>query len=517
MNLRAAFRYRNTNAQRLSPVPLTVDRLAWSAFGGPYQADLSGQAEFSALFDLFEFLRSPVTIYDQEQDPIWSGFVNQITVQLEQTEITVRLDQLYNRVKVKYSFISPDNKLAEPLETAWSNDLSSQSEYGIREFVILRDGIDDDFALSIRDTFLQIKAWPESVLSHRLSPGYPQVKIQCLGWFQTLDWQSYENTDQFYANHGPGPGTFTVGHQYVDEFFVTQTNARVGQRFGVSGIAHRIKYAYFLMRKEGSPNTITARIYTNSSDTPTSTLLGTSVALSHTAFPNRGFSWIRFTFDPPATFTPSTTMWIVLYPSAVSDVNYYVVRIDEAANYFRSDHSAKSYNGSTWSFLPNLTAPGTRPNLFFRVVGIQDTGTQLQDMATAGNQFFTRVEGITSGVETSPYRVNGYSCLKEIHNLMKLGTSNQRLILARVSHTRQLEFYEQPNPRTPTAWLASDGKFYDRRGTPIKPCSPPVGQFAHLAGTARLSPVWDAHRVPSTFIENVVFDPHKQQLKINSF
>jgi hypothetical protein len=184
---------------------------------------------------------------------------------------------------------------------------------------------------------------------------------------------------------------------------------------------------------------------------------------------------------------------------------------------YEDDMAAKLYNGSGWVTLPSITEPGSAPPLLFRFVGLEDTGAQLGAIATHGlaDQFFNRVTALTTGLQTCPYRDAGLSCLDEVERLMEMGTSNQRLVLAKVSADRHLEFYEQPAASLPTAVLIQNGLFMTDKGRRMPSYAPPVGQWAAYVGNAGIALPWDSVKAPTCFIAKAVLNLRTGHVKIN--
>jgi len=472
---------------------------SWSAFGGPRYAhfELSGDRLFASL----RLLRCPVTVYVSDTTPVWWGFVKEIIIYLGDVQFSISLDDLFNRVKVQYSFLSPDNHLADQSETAWTDDLSSQNEYGTKELIIHKSKIDDDAALKLRDTFLNLAAWPETKFSQALKKGDAHAVIKCAGWFETLDWKYYENFYNFYAHYGPGPGAFE---------FDGATNKRMPVQDFTANADGTLHYAYFQLRKIGSP---TRAVYATLRDYTTGTALATSTAVLGSTIGD-DFAWVKFTFPTPYTLTNGTRYLLGVRTDVVDASNYFSIKTDENQGFVPG--SALYWDGSTMAQIPSITQPGRWVDLIFRAVCLTDTGTQLLNIATAGNQFFSKIDTLAAGVQTSPYRANGYSCLRETQALMHLGTSNNRLILARVNHLRQLEFYEQPDPKTPTVFLDENNIFFDTYGMPLKPYFPPVGQFASFTGSADLLLPFDQVKTPPAFIGQVEYWPTTGGVKIHS-
>jgi len=310
--------------------------------------------------------------------------------------------------------------------------------------------------------------------------------------------------DGFYANYGPGPGSLKFGYP----------NFRLPSQKFTPGVDCDLKYAYFLIRKVAAPTSnIYARLYSDSGGSPNINLAASNTIAGSSLSPTN-YQWSRFTFSPAYTLSAGTPYWITLNGATVNSTNYYSIRIDENACFHQDGHYAMYYGGGIWNLVLNLTSPGTTPHLHFRVVCISDTGSQLFDMVTSGDQFFKGILSLETSLDTSPFRSGQNTCLEEITTLMELGTSNQRLILADVNPDLVLRFYEQPDPTIPTAFLDRSGHFFTREGKPLAACFPPVGQWASMIGTNRYVMPFDRARAPSCFIQSVKWYCDTNVLKI---
>ena len=486
----------------------TPERLSWTAFGGCDRAVLHALGASDDLLTLTALLRCPVMVRDLTAAPVWWGFVEKIEVQLDQVMVTVTMERLFNRVSVRYSHLSPDNRLAEETITPPADNLQSQAEYGVKETTISLDGIDDDRALSLRDTFLSQHAFPLSELSQAPDPQPPHARLFCSGWFNTLSWRTYDFPDGFYANYGPGPGVFAFGNASASNL--------IAQAFHVSSDG-LLQYAYFRLRKVGNPTrNLVARLYANASSSP-GTLLASSQPVPGGSLPPQSYAWFRFAFSTPYPLTAGSTYWIALSPSGLDPAHFFQVKVDENCNFNQDGRSAKFWNGAAWSFLPSITAPDTRPQLYFRVVCTSDTAAQLLSMSTAGGQFLNRITAPAAGRQTSPFRFSGRTCLEEALALLRLGTSNDRLLLATVTPDRDLHFFEQPDPAQADIYLDRHSHFYNNQGIKLLSYHPPVGHFARLSATNTISLPWDRHRLPACFIAGAEYLPASDQIIIHAF
>jgi hypothetical protein len=117
------------------------------------------------------------------------------------------------------------------------------------------------------------------------------------------------------------------------------------------------------------------------------------------------------------------------------------------------------------------------------VAATVDTAIQAENICKTG-QFFTAVNReITSGIETSQFRDGDGTGLDELSELLKMGTTANRRMLAATDPNRVLTIYEESpyNPGGNTTWLInSSGELYDPFGTPVRREACPVGVWARL-------------------------------------
>lgn len=495
MPLKMNFSSRDFSAPILSGLPVKPRALSWSAFGGPQHASLHVDASDDRLFSLAGMLRCPVMISDHLGSPVWWGFVNEIRIYLDGTYFEISLEEVFNKVSVRFSFLSPDGKLADQFETGFASDFASQKEFGVREINLFRENLDETFAEEWRDTFLNQHAWPRSALARRLDAGKPHADLRCSGWFSTLGWQTYQNNEGFYANYGPGPGTINFG----------RPNWRIPSQRFTPGVDCAVKYVYFLLRKKGTPTgDLSARIYLDSGGSPATSYLAVSEGVNASTLTATGYRWVRFEFSTPVQLSASTSYWCSCYSATSDAANNIFMRIDENASYHQENHFAKYSDAGVWKVMPNITSPGTHPHLMFRVVCLSDTGSQIQDISHSGNQFFPRIVGFPTGVDASPFRRDRASCLDEITKLMRSGTSKGHMVLAGVTPDRHLYFYEQPDP-VPTAIMDRHGKYYTLQGKPLPPYFPPVGQYVYLGESNHFALPFDRNRVPTCFVHRAEY------------
>lgn len=170
------------------------------ALSGYKDASLSLAGSQSALEDWFEDgLGWDITAYDEAQQVIWNGFVNQVDLALGGRQITRGpLIEIVNRCKVVYSTI--DTSVSPPVlgvraVTALANDAASQARYGILEEVYSTSGATSADANVIRDTYLAERKDPQTSETLTLGQGgKPSVTLSCLGYAAYLNRYTYANT-----------------------------------------------------------------------------------------------------------------------------------------------------------------------------------------------------------------------------------------------------------------------------------------------------------------------------------
>ncbi len=494
--LNITFQNRDFSTRPQYPSALSVHKLTWSAFGGCDQATITGAVPAERLPEFSSLLRCPVMISDPFGVPVWWGLVDRIDAVFEKANYRISLEDLYNKVAVFYSYLSPDNRVADRMLTAFGSDPQSIDEYGTREIMITRENISDDFALQLRDIFLELHARPNALLGVNAAYEDPHLELHCSGWFSTLGWRYYQNLEGYYANHGPGPGHFPFGDG---------TYSNVAQKF-LSGTDAAVHHAWFLLRKHGAPTSdIRARLYSTSGDFPNATL-ATSDAVVGSTLPQYNYQWVKFTFPSPYTLAAGTYYWIGLVPYSSNASNFYYTRHEGNMAYPQLGCFARVYT-TGWYHI--TSSPNVRHVLYFRVVCAKDSGQIIQDIATDSNQFFTHISGPSSGVIATPYRDNGLSALEEITALMKFGTSNFRSILAEVTPERRLRFYEQPPQFEPTAYLDRHGRYFTRTAQMLPAYRPPIGQWAVLSGLDHAVPYFEGKRAPAYFVDRAEFTPER--------
>jgi hypothetical protein len=143
-----------------------------------------------------------------------------------------------------------------------------------------------------------------------------------------------------------------------------------------------------------------------------------------------------------------------------------------------------------------------------------DNAAQVTAITTAKGQFFTSIDqDVTAGISTSEYRDGDATALYEIGELLKLGTSNSRRMLATVDKTRRLRIYEEPTSASPF-FLLKDGSLNNPFDVPIRKELCSVAIWAKLKDVIPLTVDVSKFIDPTLiFIEENEYDVQRDMLK----
>jgi hypothetical protein len=130
--------------------------------------------------------------YDDALQPMWEGFVNQVTIRQAGLELTRGpLVNVANRLFAIYSSIDTSTTPPTPgirKTTGVVNHLESQARYGIWPKVLSLAGVTDPNAEQLRDTHLAEYAKPETRSSFAPSGEEITLSVECLGFVHALSY-----------------------------------------------------------------------------------------------------------------------------------------------------------------------------------------------------------------------------------------------------------------------------------------------------------------------------------------
>jgi len=163
---------------------IVVERYAKSAIGLCKNAYLTIPSTADN-WELMKLLRCPIELYGDDGGLKWWGFVNRVTIPIGEVQrVGLSLDEMYNYVIARYASTA----------TAAASDTQSIAEYGQKEISIYVSNSDATQAAAARDLHLQEHQYPRP--EYDFSGGSQDVSIECKGWYDTLGWQYYSDSDQ---------------------------------------------------------------------------------------------------------------------------------------------------------------------------------------------------------------------------------------------------------------------------------------------------------------------------------
>lgn len=179
----------------LAPAQLNyqVERYSHAAIGGPKLAQINVTGDELAIWEIIDYLRSPVSIHSDLGDCVWWGYVAEVAVTIGALEISVTIDSMRNRVATAYQ----DEATKARATTSWVSDSDSVTEYGTREMLYAISETDLAAAEGARNAILSQLRYPIPGISVKGQTAGENVPVSgvllCRGWWDTLDWKYYSN------------------------------------------------------------------------------------------------------------------------------------------------------------------------------------------------------------------------------------------------------------------------------------------------------------------------------------
>jgi hypothetical protein len=456
------FQNRDFSSILSSPsVRYKVIRYSHSVMGGPKLAEIAVSGDELDLWELMEYARRPVKIISDQGDAVWWGFVAEIRIDIGLWSVGINIDSMANRVGVAYE---DDANAGQPMITDWAEATDSISEYGMREILITSSGSNETHATAARDKYLAEKKYPIPVISQR-EKGENIASLICRGWFDTLAWK-----------YAPIPTNLSYGYEIIGNQPCTIGEEKdmiiaIAQGIWFSGNCNLASISVYI-RKVGTPTDnlkvslcVNTDGITPGTELTSGTIPGSSLGTD--------YAWVNI---PVTTyeFIDYDSYFIKLSRSGSQEAyNYYEVLLDEDIQYPLGQFVVLV--GSTWS--------PEKYDMPFRLYSddIIDTSQQISNLVANYGQF---INGISvdnqSGLYTASARDGNANAYYEITELMKMGTSNYRRLLAKIDEYRKMILYEEPAVSSKPNLILRDGSIRDPYDTPIRKDTCPVGIWARF-------------------------------------
>ena len=178
---------------------------SWHKYGGPDSAEIEVTGSAVLLWQLLDWLSQDVQITG-DGSLLWWGAVTGVELQFGGTTIRVDLAEMYNKIKILYSYETPTGATVSG-ETDWSTDATSVARYGVRELIYSDGNLTPDGVDTVLAELLSQLAWPQALpgeIAATLTDGprqEPTGLLICEGAWRRLDAQYFQHLEgrQIYA------------------------------------------------------------------------------------------------------------------------------------------------------------------------------------------------------------------------------------------------------------------------------------------------------------------------------
>jgi hypothetical protein len=457
-----------------------VSAMRWSVRGWCESAEVQSTGDYRDVGSLLNLLRCPVEIWDEHGDCIWWGFTNSVSYSRGSMRITYSLENMFNSVKVIYSYIEPGvNEVGTRKDTAVTTDADSVAYYGTKELIRSVSGMTDAAAIAIRDNTLTRCKYPRGYATGD-GGGLPSagsvvtsagITIGLKGWWETMGWQ-YANVTKVGIKYSVSNTAQSLG--------AAAANTKLLQQFTVGTTAMYVVGATFRITKVGAPtDNVTYEIYAlDGSGNPTGSALATGATYAGTALSTSVATNARAAFTTPVTLTAGTQYGVVVARSgAVSGTNYYSLAGDSAVGY--TGGAARLWGGAAWG------ADIAAFDSYFRIEinPLIETSQQIKDLViTYGTLLdYSNTTIINaSGIYTHANKGGETTALAEIMEMQSFGYSDGGRMVVKVSRGRNVEIYKAST--TPVYKADSYNRIFNlQTGEPMRSYIPPIGTWVMLS------------------------------------
>jgi hypothetical protein len=204
------------------PFDVRVKRYSWDVYGGPRELEASiefpGGSNFSTLWALIQYLRSPVELFDWRGVPVWWGFLDKITINDGVRSFGIALDNMFNRVKATYELLVVGDATGLRADTTWYEDTISSDLYGVKEKVYSMTSYSIAAAEQDAQTRLEATKYPVAIAElAAVADRAITVELLFSGWWKIINWLYYSETDVTYSTIAEQLVTMAEMSEFVED------------------------------------------------------------------------------------------------------------------------------------------------------------------------------------------------------------------------------------------------------------------------------------------------------------
>ena len=137
-----------------------------------------------------------VVFYNEKSIAVWEGFISKVTVDTGAASAFNDVQPVANDIWVRYRDVITGNLT----RSAHATHTNSQNKYGQKDWVLSGGQLAGAVADQKAENYLNLNFWATPQLdSFEIGGagggGDISLQVQCLGWWHTLDWRVYNQTD----------------------------------------------------------------------------------------------------------------------------------------------------------------------------------------------------------------------------------------------------------------------------------------------------------------------------------
>jgi hypothetical protein len=411
-----------------------VQQLTWALPGGAQSALLNVEPHGALagevwLERLAERLGCPLRILDPLGRVFWGGWVEQLTWQSGNLEVSVTLAGMSNRAVCRYPLEQVTaGEWGRWAASEWQQNDASVRRYGRKESLITLPMADARLAeQTARAHITGSRSQPRWQTSHCADhhPGV-RMRITARGWWQRLDWICDQEPRGLLAHLGGGKTRQALGSG--SSTIKLAQSFRVEQGFSAGQLWLRAAAV-------GSPqDALRCCICADDNSRP-------GVILAESTLPawafSGGFRWLLWEPDAPCALAAATHYWLVLErEGALDGQHYFVLESDDGPGYAQGE--LRRWDAAEWQ----LQAEDLR----FCLPAVQQTSELI-----AGLPPIEFLQGVrvwqSSGVWHPQWRALEKTLRQTLESWLALGTQAGSQLSAVVDAQRIVQVFSLP--RTP--------------------------------------------------------------------
>jgi hypothetical protein len=323
-----------------------VKSMDWRLAGGAETALIQAAAprfdirQLQTFFD--SLIAAPLEIYDGQGRVVWRGWVEKIVCRSGRQKMTYSLEQVYNRLIVRYPQSGMESApFARWLTTGWLENADSLARFGPKEKLLSISQADSYLAEQVlHSSFSALHAYPSFNIDMQDEETQTSFEIAAAGIWRRLDWILDHETGGKIQHLAGGKSKYEIGSSF--------NTSKIAQSFRVNQPNFSLAHVWLRASLIGQPqDSLQVSVHSDSGGRP-GALLGQSLAPSSSL--DGAWAWTRWELGSALPLAEGSTFWLAVQRSeAISAGAYYVLESDDGFGYAAGQ--ARRWDGSNWQLL----------------------------------------------------------------------------------------------------------------------------------------------------------------------